>query len=249
LDDSKYEIIPRIIAMDQMIPISVASKPQRFKKRIDNGEENSAMYHEWLEKRNQGLTKLKNMNNLFKIMDSTKIKSAEGIYECMKQLQVYVKAIDPKMNIIAAIDSVNDIKFRDRYFNSTADKHAAIAQTVKEWAVELNIPIFGSIHLRKLNQNRRPALDDLKESGEYVYEASVTFLIHNDVSKNKQAAKIYSTSEQFEGKRPIIEIDWAKNKKSSYKGRTYCYFTPEYSQVVECGQDASRRFDALIYEG
>ena len=118
---------------------------------------------------------------------------------------------------------------------------------LKEWSTTLNIPIFGSRHLSKLKQNRRPILDDLKDSNEYVYEASVVWLIYNDVSKNKEASTIFSTQEGVSEKQPVIEIDWAKNKKSSYKGRTYTYFSPNYSKTVECDRDLTKRFDALIY--
>lgn len=248
LDDSTHDIIPRVIAMDQLIPISVVSKPQRYQVAIDNAEEGSAYFQECLRKRSQGLDRLRSLNNQFKIVDGTRIKSAEQMYDHMRQLQIYVKALDPEANIIVAIDSVDDIRFSERYFNSTTDRHAEIARTIKEWSVHLHIPIFGSRHLSKLKQNRRPNLDDMKDSNEYVYEASVVWLLYNDVSKNKQGAKIYTNEEGVEGKCPVIEFDWAKNKKSSYKGRTYGFFSPEFSKVVECNKDVARRFDALIYE-
>jgi replicative DNA helicase len=249
LDDSKKELIPRVIAMDQLIPISVASKPQRYQKMIDDGVEGCSVYQEWLEKRTTGLQNLRNNVSLFKIEDSTRIKSSEDMHNTIRQTLLYVKAIDPEFNLVVAIDSLNDIKFSEQGFNSTVDKHSEIARMVKDWATDLNIIIFGSSHLRKINATRRPTLDDLKESGEYVYEASVVFLLYSDVSKNKQGAKIYYNSEVRPDKQPVIEIDWAKNKKSAFKGRTYCYFAPEYSKSVECDVEDSKRYSALIYEG
>jgi replicative DNA helicase len=249
LDDSKHEIIPRLISMEQMIPISVSSKPQRYITMLENAEENSAMYQEWLQKREEGLRRLRELNTMFKVADSSKIRSAEDMYEYMRKAQIFVRSVDPQANICASIDAVNDIKFAEKYFGSTPDKHSEIARTIKDWSVEFDIPLFGACHLRKMNANRRPTLDDLKESIEYVYESSVVFLLYNDVSKNKQAAKLYFNQEGVEDKRPIIEIDWAKNKKSSYKGRTYNYFTPEYSRMAECSKEVMKRYDALVYEG
>ena len=75
----------------------------------------------------------------------------------------------------------------------------------------------------------------------------MVFLVFNDVSKNKEAASVFSSLEDNEYKQPIIELDWAKNKKSSYKGRTYHYFIPDCSKVIECGEPEHRRYDALIY--
>lgn len=247
LDDTRNEIIPRIIAMEQSIPIGIVAKPQRYQNMIDNNDENSIMYEEYLRKRQVGLETLKNNNHCFKIEDSSKIKSAEDMYKHMKQLQHYVKSIDPEMNIVVAIDAVDDIRFANKSFGSTTDRHAEIARTIKQWSVDLHIAIFGSRHLSKLRQNRRPTLDDLKDSNEYVYEASVVWLVYNDVSKNKQAANIFYQSEGFPEKLPILEIDWAKNKKSSYKGRTYTYFIPEYSKATECNENDTKIFDAKIY--
>ncbi len=248
LDDSKNEIIPRIIAMDKMIPIGVASKPQRYINKIENSEEGSSIYQEWLDLRTQGVQRLKDLKEMFKIIDSTKIKSAEQLYDHIKKVKMYLKAFDPDKNLIIAIDSLNDIRFASKNLKPGNELNSEIARTVKQWAVDFDMPIFGSCHLRKLNGNRRPVLDDLKESGEYVYESSVVWLVHNDVSKNKQAAKIYHNVEGTSEKMPILELDWAKNKKSSFKGRTYQYFTANMSKLDECPADTMRRYDALVYE-
>lgn len=248
LDDSKNEIIPRVIAMNELIPIGVASKPQRYQKKIDNAEEGSATYQDWLDKRVNGVNRLKELKQQWKVVDGTTIKNAEQLYDHIKKVKRYLKAFDPDKNMIIAIDALNDIRFATKKLKPGNELNSEIARTVKEWAVEFNIPVLGSTHLRKLNQNRRPVLDDLKESGEYVYEASVVWLVHNDVSKNKQAANVYYNAEGVEEKMPILELDWAKNKKSSFKGRTYQYFTPEMSKLSECQVDVMKRYDALIYE-
>jgi replicative DNA helicase len=247
LDDSSFEIIPRIVAMDQLIPISAVAKPQRYRDMIESAEEDTSIYEDWLLKREDGLNKLREQNERFKIVDSRKIRNANDLYEHIKSVIIYVKAIKgPDWNVIIAIDSINDVRL-DGHFNSAVEENSKIARTIKDWTVEFDIAIFASTHLRKINANRRPILDDLKESGEYVYEASVVWLLYNDVSKNKQAAQICQITE--DGKKlPVIEMDWAKNKKSSYKGRSFMYFSPEYSKVTECGDDANKRFEALSYQ-
>lgn len=245
LDDSKKEIIPRIIAMDQRIPISVASKPKRYQNMIDNGEEGSYQYVELLEKRKIGLENLKNNVNKIKIEDSTKIETSDDIYNHLKKLITYLKAINPNYKIIVAIDSINDIRLP--YKPKDNDILAEIARVVKRWSVEFDCVIFSSTHIRKLNGNRRPTIEDLKDSSVLVYEASVVFIIFNDVSENKQSAKIFQTNPNIDYKLPVLEIDWAKNKKSSYKGRSFCYFSPEFSKTIECDKEAIKRYDALIY--
>lgn len=247
LDDTKNDIIPRIVAMDQEIPIGVCAKPKRYQNKIDNQEDGSLMYEEMLLKRAEGIAKLREYSDRLRFMDGNKIASAEKMFAHMKAMQRYVKTIDPDMNIIVGIDAVDDIRFDSKRFDSITGRHAEIAKTIKDWATELHIPVFGTRHLSKLRQNRRPTLDDLKDSNEYVYEASVVFLVHNDVSKNKEAAQIFTTIVGVEGKIPVLEIDWAKNKKSSFKGRTYCQFRAEFSKTKEFPKEQAKQFDQHIY--
>ena len=262
LDDSKNEIIPRIVAMDQRIPISVVSKPARYKNFIDavdaNGttdnEQNIAkvlQFEEYLEKRRDGLSNLRNNANKFKIEDSTKCTNLDDMKDYIIKAINYIKSIDENMNLIVAIDSINDVCLGSNHkASSNNERLDIVSREIKHWTVEFNIPILASTHLRKLNGNRRPTLDDMKDSIVLRYEASVIWLVYNEVSENKNAAKIYYANEEGDTveKKPIIELDWAKNKKSSYKGRSFNYFSPEYSKAVECDENISLRYNALVYE-
>ena len=246
LDDSKKIVIPRIVAMDQKIPISAVAKPMRYQNAINNGDEKSVIYQEYLNKRIQGLDRLKKSKSYFKIVDSTNITCAEEMFAYIKALQEYVKSIDEKNNIIVAIDALDDIRFSTKKFGSTTDRHAETAKTVKSWATQLHIPIFSWRHISK-TINGRAVIEDLKDANEYEFEANLVFLIHNDVSKTKQAAQIFYTSEGSQEKQPVLEINWAKNKVSSFKGYSFCYFIPDYSLVTECDDNDNERFKSIIY--
>lgn len=249
LDDSKHEIIPRVIAMREGIRIGTVAKPKRAENMIAENHEDSELLIEELAKREAGINNLKANSNKMMIVDSSKVRTLDQIKAYISRVYNYIKAIDPEMNLVVAIDSIKDIVLDSHYnIKTTNEASDFIAREVKHWTVEFNIPIFSSVHLRKLNGNRRPVLDDLKDSNVLTYEASLTWLLFNDVSKNKQSAKIFHRNENQEEKLPIVEFDWAKNKKSSYKGRTFAYFAPEMSRAAECGNDAIRRFNALLYE-
>lgn len=253
LDDSKNEIIPRIIAMDMQIPIAVAGKPKRFENLIEQiDDSNGALYEEYLIKREQGIHKLKDESSVFMIEDALKIKNSTDLKNHISMVQTYVKSIDPNKNLIIAIDALNDIHLDKAAFGKVADNEKAgeVAKFVKNLTVEFDIPIFVSCHLRKLNANRRPTVDDLRDSNTLLYEASVVFLVFNDVSKNKGNAKIYWDDSQAESNLgAVIEVDWGKNKKSSFKGRTFYKFKPYQSKIVECGVQDTRRYEALIIQG
>lgn len=249
LDDSKHEIIPRVVAMREGVRISTVSKPQRAQNMIDEEHEDSQLLIEELAKREQGLKNLKTNSNKMMIVDSEKVKTLDEMEAYIDRVINYIKTLNPDMNLIVAIDSIKDIILDDHYkIKTTNEASDFIARAVKHWTVKYKIAIFSSVHLRKLNGNRRPIMDDLKDSNVLVYEASVVWLLFNDVSKNKQAAKIFYREEGSDEKLPIIEFDWAKNKKSSYKGRTFNYFSPQYSRAVETPMDALIRFNALLFE-
>lgn len=248
LDDASGEIIPRIISMNKKIPISASSKPMRYQNMIDAGEENASVYEDWLNLRKEGIDDLKANRELFKVVDSNTIRSVEQMYDHMKKVTRYLKTVDPDKKIVVGIDSINDLKFSSSNLAHGNETMSEVARVIKQWTVEFGCAIFGSTHLRKLNSNRRPTLDDLKDSVVIAFEASVVWLLFNDVSKNKQAASIYYNIEGEEDKLPIIEMDWAKNKKSSFKGRTYNYFTQNFSLATECPQEIMKRYDALVYE-
>ena len=235
--------------MREGIQISTVAKPQRVQNMIDKGAENADELQIELQKRQQGIDNLRANANKMMIVDSNKVKTLDEMKAYIERVINYVKALDPEMNVVVAIDSIKDILLDDHYnIKTTNEASDFIARAVKHWTVEFNILVFSSVHLRKLNGNRRPTLDDLKDSNVLVYEASVIWLLFNDVSKNKQGAKLFYREEGVDEKLPVIEFDWAKNKKSSFKGRTFAYFAPQMSRATECGIDAARRFNALLYE-
>lgn len=248
LDDSMKEIVPRLIAMHESIPISVGSKPRRYDTIVQLGLEGAVEAEEYMRKRDEGIEWLKSINEQFKLKDGNSIKNGEQLKKSIENAIMYLDANYPGKKLMIGIDAMSDVRFSKGNFRSDKEKNDFIAKEVKNWTVEYDIPILGSLHLRKIEQNRRPTIADVKESGEYAYEASFLGVVYNDVGRNKQSASIYfSDKDDPSIKMPIIELDWAKNKKSSYKGKTYHYFTPNYSLVRECGEEATSRYDALIY--
>lgn len=260
LDDTKHEIIPRIIAMEQSIPIGVASKPRRYEEMLEDAEtcgDNYTMYQEYLEKRQIGLEKLKSEADKFLIEDANKIKTSTDIVNHIRMVKTFLKSYytkqgndekAEKMNVIIAIDALNDIKLDPKVYGRIKKDEASeeVAKFAKDLSTQFDIVVFASSHLRKLNGNRRPTLDDLREANTLVYEASVVWLVYNDVSKNKQGAKIYWNDNQQPG--PILEMDWAKNKKSSFKGRTFNKFSPNLSQIKECSLKEMEAFENMIMQ-
>ena len=72
--------------------------------------------------------------------------------------------------------------------------------------------------------------------------------MYNDVSKNKQSAKIFRYEDEHDTeKKPVLEVDWAKNKISSYKGVTFCNFSPGYNKCTEVSEIAAEQYTTKLY--
>ena len=248
LDDNKNKVIPRIIAMRESLPIGLISKPGRYQKMVDEQHPDAIHIAQLLDKRTEGIQKLKEQSNKMMVLDSQDIKSDKDLRNSIHQIYNYVKAMDEEANIVVAVDGLKDINFTEMNLTEN-EKVDTASRFLKDISVELDIIVMSTMHLRKLNGNRRPGTEDLRDSNRLEYEADVIYLVYNDVSRNKDAAKIYTrTGAEDSPKQPVLELDWAKNKMSSYKGRTFCYFAPEYSKAIECQEDDARRFNALVYQ-
>ena len=247
LDDNKNKVIPRIVAMRESLPISLIAKPGRYQKMVDEHHPDAVHIAQLLDKRREGIENLKAQSNKMMVLDSQDIKSDKDLRQSIYQIYNYIKSMDEEANIVVAVDGLKDINFTEMNLSEN-EKVDQASRFLKDISVELDIIVMSTMHLRKLNGNRRPTTEDLKDSNRLEYESDVIFLVYNDVSRNKDAAKIYSRVNDDSPKQPILELDWAKNKISSYKGRTFCYFSPEYSKSIECDEDDARRFNALVYQ-
>ena len=247
LDDNKNKVIPRIVAMRESLPISLIAKPGRYQKMVDEHHPDAVHIAQLLDKRREGIENLKAQSNKMMVLDSQDIKSDKDLRQSIYQIYNYIKSMDEEANIVVAVDGLKDINFTEMNLSEN-EKVDQASRFLKDISVELDIIVMSTMHLRKLNGNRRPTTEDLKDSNRLEYESDVIFLVYNDVSRNKDAAKIYSRVNDDSPKQPILELDWAKNKISSYKGRTFCYFSPEYSRSIECVEDDARRFNALVYQ-
>ena len=275
LDDGADKIIPRIIASNiwrtpeyqrereeaeqthldppfPSIPITVVSKPSRYKDALDAGDVPDGMastYEEYLRLRENGLAWLKTTNERFKIVDRSKIHNGEQMLDYCQKLQAYVRAQHgDNANIIVGIDSLSDIEWDSKRFNTEKEKNDYCSSKIKEWSITtLGCPIFGSIHLRKTDPKKRPTVMDIKESGRWIYEASLAFIVYNDIAQNRQTAGVFYQSEGSEFFKPVIELHWAKNKQSSFKGMTFCYFDTPNGRVWECSEEATEHYSQIIY--
>ncbi len=236
LDDTFNELAPRFVAIDQKIPINVVKSP---KKHIDH-----ALH---MERREIGLKRFDELINHFALLDANDGTTLEYIEEKSEEYAFELSKLSEDYQIVIFIDNFHDVKVRDIKFGAdTNSKYDHIADRISHLSTKLNAPIICSAEFRKLNGNRRPTNDDIRESTKIVYESKAIMLCYNEVGLRGQQAQIFWRRSDTNDNQPIFEVKVDKNKFSSFKGRIFYEFTPEMSHFREVPAVGAQRYNALI---
>lgn len=235
LDDSNTELLPRWIACDQRITISQAKNPEKYIDQPDI-----------LQRRADGVKRLYQMINRFGMYDIHNCgSSVEAIEDKIKQLMM---TLPDQTKLMICIDNFYDITCDNRAFHSDdSAKYEHNASEIKRWYKQYNIPILCTAELRKLNSNRRPTPEDLRDTVKLQYIANWIGLLYNEVGIKEENAELYWLGEHTDQKMPVIELRFGKNKLGSFKGTRFYEFVPNMSYMMEAPMEDSKRYASLLY--
>ena len=240
LDDNATEIMPRIVAIEENIPINIVKAPAKYEDERPD----------LIARRANGIKKLKEMLNYYKIIDSTQGTSIEFIEEKIRTHHLELQSKDEAYKLVVIIDNFHDITIETTNFRDNENaRYTYISDKLSHMCTQFDIPIICTAEFRKLNGNRRPMVDDLRESGKIGYEAKAILLCYNEVGLRGEAASIYFNRGETEFanfKQPVLEVRVGKNKYSSYKGRLFYNFYPERSLLKEADSADTLRYSQMI---
>lgn len=235
LDDNDTELLPRFIAIDQKIPINVIKAPKKYEDDVLK-----------MAKREQGFRNLKSMVENFKIIDSKQGTSIEFIEEQLKRHCLDLQMKDESYKVVAIVDNFHDITVDSQNFTSENKRYDHVAGEVSRICTQLDIPFICTGEFRKLNGNRRPVVDDVRETVKIAYEAKAILLCYNEVGLRGESASIYWQRPDVDYKQPVMEVKIGKNKYSSYKNRIFFEFMPEMSYLKEVPIEGTKRYNQMI---
>ncbi|WP_187422239.1 DnaB-like helicase C-terminal domain-containing protein [Neomoorella thermoacetica] len=238
LDDMAFDVLPRIVACDQQIPINAVKIPKKYK---DDPE--------ITRKREMGIKRLIDHVKHFKIYDQVNGQSdIKFIEETIKRHLVELEAAGDNRRMAVFIDNFYDIDAIDVPETRTSNnaKYEYIAEELDRIAQVYQIPVVCSAEFRKLNGNKRPTLDDIRETVKVVYKSKLILLVYNEVGLKGENASVYFTTEDTVNKQPVLEVHFAKNKFTSFKQRLFYHFYPAYSYLEEVTAGNLRRYQALM---
>jgi replicative DNA helicase len=236
LDDNTNELLPRFIAIDQMIPINVVRSPEKYKDNIEQ-----------MKKRAEGVEKLDALVDFFALYDSNDGTSIEEIEKVVEQYSFELSRIDETYQLVVFIDNFHDVTVSSTNFGADSNgRYDYIADRLSLIATKFDCPIICSAELRKLNGNRRPGLDDIRESTKIGYEAKAVLMCYNEVGLRGQQAQVFFKRPDSEDNQPVFEVDIRKNKYTSFKGRMFFEFFPEMSYFREVNALGAQRYNQLV---
>ena len=230
LDDNMAEILIRCLANKARITISQAKNPARFRDEPDV-----------LQRRNDGLREIYSNAERFSLWDSDDFSTLEGLDAHLKNLRMYY---GDEVQPILYIDSIFDLETTEN-FSSDKQTLEYIIKKVKGWSTTYNAAVFTTAHIRK-NGNKRPTMEDLKETNRLAFEANFAMLLYNEVGVNEEEASIFWIDAETDAMMPVLENRIGKNKFSSFKGTLYYEFMPDMSYLIEAEEEDRARYASMI---
>jgi replicative DNA helicase len=239
IDDPDVTILPRLMAIDQRIPINVAKIPAKY-------ADNPIL----MEKRDKGLTALRRTVNRFKLLDKKFGYSAEYMIQVARAHKAKFEAIsqetgEPPKQLAIFIDNLYDVRTEEKAKDPQLNLQI-VSEKLDEFCETDLVPIFCTGELKKLNGVRRPILDDLKDTIELQYDASAVMLCYNEVQVKGERADVYHQILGKDGKQPVLEVHVAKNKLGEHHGRMFYHMYPGYSYIDPVGTEGAKFYNGKM---
>lgn len=236
LDDPLPDKMSRIVGSNSKVLINAVKNPLNYLHMPD-----------MLARRKEGLNKIRRMVSNYMPYDANDTTFIEDIEQYVTKMMIDLEILGEKRQLSVFIDNLHDLNIRDKPNLQDKAKYDYIAQWAADLSIKFDIIVICTAELKKLNSTRRPALDDIRESTKIKYEAKAIILVYNEVHYKGVEAEVYYNRSDLKEKQPVLELHFAKNKVSSFKGRLFFEFIPEMAHLIESSEKASKSYLNSIY--
>ena len=196
LDDSSAYTAYRMLSIMTGIPINLVKRKQ-------------------INATDQALLVSKRLELLDLITTKRLIIKDLGVVSDISELEADIKLISDHSKLVVFIDGLFNLGVNNGG-ESIRVENIERANTVKTLTDTYNIPIFTTAELRKKlkteTSNKKPTMNDIMETGKFAYNANVIFLMY------------YEQPEDMLKAYPDINLEYAKNKLSDYRGIQKLFF-------------------------
>jgi len=244
LDDTFQDKLARMAAIMSDSTINFIKTPLRSNITQDI---NDPWYLKW----QSAILKVKKASAMLNIKDSTEGGEVETIIERAKEtkkmLEELAASTGIRRQLVLTIDSFHDLTSKNTSIMKDENiRWEYLAKTLSDASDALKIPIICTGELIKNGQNR-PNIQDIRGASKLRFKAKSILLVYNEVSAKNEGASIYYTLNGQNDKRPVLEVHYAKNKFSPFKGRHYFMFQPEKVRLIMATDESERKYNSKIY--
>jgi replicative DNA helicase len=222
IDDSEYEKYCRLLALLAGVEINTVKRYNQAQLLLPEVAER--IENAWRQVREAAWR--------YEVVDGTSVGDINRLGELIHQRLLDIRALPEPLELAVFIDSFHDVA-PDEDKDNGLNPYEYTAKAISDLANQYNIAIVCTAELKKLGGHRRPIVDDIRESVKIRYKAKSILLCYNEVSARGEDAEVYYERTNREGKFPILELQVAKNKFNSFKGRLCFEFWPELALVAE----------------
>ena len=236
LDDAMPDKLARVAACSGKLIINAVKTPLNYMN-----------YPLMLIRRKNAILNLRANVGKYRAYDSMFSTFIEDIEKEIEEKLVFFDANGINKKIVVCIDNFHDLNIASEPRLQDKEKYDKLAQWCSDLAIKHNITIICSAELKKLNGNRRPILDDIREAVKIKYEAKAVLLVYNEVHYKGDGADIFFMKQNNPFKQPVFEVHFAKNKFGTYKGRAFFEFYPEMAYMKECDPVAQKTYSQIVF--
>lgn len=236
LDDAMPDKLSRVVASSGKLIMNAVKTPLNYMN-----------YPLMLVRRKNSILNLRKHVDRYRAYDAAFSTFIEDIQKEIEDKLIYFDANGIDKKLVVFIDNFHDLNIANQPNLQDKAKYDYLAQWCSDLAIKHNITLVCSAELKKLNGNRRPILDDIREAVKIKYEAKAVLLVYNEVHYKGDGADIYFMKQGNQFKQPIFEVHFAKNKFGTYKGRTFFEFYPEMAYMKECDPTAQKTYSQIIF--
>ena len=236
LDDAMPDKLARVAACSGKLLINAVKTPLNYTN-----------YPLMLVRRKNAILNLRRNVHKYRAYDATFSTFIEDIEKEVEAKLVYFDANGINKKIVVCIDNFHDLNIASEPRLSSVEKYDKLAQWCADFSIKHDLILICSGELKKLNGNRRPILDDIREAVKIKYEAKAILLVYNEVHYKGDGADVFFLKQGSTLKQPIFEVHFAKNKFGTYKGRTFFEFYPEMAYMKECDDVAQKTYSQIVF--
>lgn len=152
LDDPLQDKLSRVIGCSGKVLINAVKNPKGYTD-----------YPLMLARRAQTLNKLRQRVDRYQAYDATDGTDIEVIEEEIKRMAIELEAQGSNRRLVVFIDNLHDLTIASQPSLVGKEKYDVIAQWCADLAIQYNIPLVCTAEMKKINGDRRPILDDIRE--------------------------------------------------------------------------------------